>query len=217
MITVISRNSKRLLAATFGINSQLVVGSVGIIIHELSHLSIALVFGHKITRVKLLDFSQRDGSLGSISSTYDPHSTYQKMGNFLIGIAPIYGCLLAIVVVGKICFPQLFQLAQTTGLTSALTQPATIFSLKGLIGISLLFSITLGGFDLSHSDFAGMASGAISLTLVLVAIGIGLQAFQLPFDWHAYLTTSIIYFLWLMGISLVGNLLVRGLHFLVRG
>lgn len=213
---MISRNSKQLLAGTFGLNSQLVLGWIGIVIHELSHLLVAVLFGHRITRVKLLNLSQNDGSLGSVSSTYNPNSLYQKMGNFFIGIAPIYGCFLAIIVVMKNFFPQIMILLENNSFTTSLYQPDEIFSIKGLIGLLILFSIVLGGFDLSRSDFTGMSSGATSMALVIIGIGLLFDLFHIQIAWQQWLMTISFLFLSIIVISLIGNGVVRGLHFLSR-
>ena len=42
------------LVNTFGFNSQIYVGGLGVIIHELSHLLLALIFLHHIDSVCLL-------------------------------------------------------------------------------------------------------------------------------------------------------------------
>ncbi|MBN3495850.1 hypothetical protein JL456_23925 [Vibrio neptunius] len=66
-----------------------VFGLVGTPIHELSHLLVALIFGHKITGLKL--FSWRTS--GYVSHSYNAHSTFQVAGNFFIAMAPFMACM----------------------------------------------------------------------------------------------------------------------------
>jgi len=59
-------------------------GLIGTPTHELSHLVMALLFGHKITGVKL--FSWRTKAY--VRHSYNASSSFQVMGNFFIAIAP---------------------------------------------------------------------------------------------------------------------------------
>jgi hypothetical protein len=64
-------------------------GWLGTIIHELGHAFFCLVFGHKITAMKLFDPDPETGTLGYVQHAYDSSNIYQLVGNFFIGIGPI--------------------------------------------------------------------------------------------------------------------------------
>lgn len=62
----LSHEANQKLVNTFGFNSQIIVGGLGIIVHELSHLIMAIIFGHHINAVSLLRIpsNTNDMSLG---------------------------------------------------------------------------------------------------------------------------------------------------------
>ncbi len=64
-------------------------GWLGTIVHEFGHAVFCIIFGHKITDMKLFDPDPETGSLGYVAHSYNPRSIYQLMGNFFIGIGPI--------------------------------------------------------------------------------------------------------------------------------
>lgn len=72
-----------------------ITGLLGVTLHELSHLIIIYIFGHKATEVVLFQINPRTDSnhetLGYVCHSYDPTKPYHVLGNFFIGIAPIIG------------------------------------------------------------------------------------------------------------------------------
>ncbi|MGY0276604.1 hypothetical protein [Limosilactobacillus fermentum] len=74
--------------------AQVIGGGIGIIIHELSHLIVALLFRHQIKGVALLRIprpNDGDTSLGYVQHAGQTTSLYQRSGNFFIGVAPLIG------------------------------------------------------------------------------------------------------------------------------
>jgi hypothetical protein len=74
-------------------------GLIGVPIHELSHCLCCIVFRHSIKKVKLYSWpssqSGSDVALGYVEHSFNPNSLYQVIGNFFIGIAPIFGGVVA--------------------------------------------------------------------------------------------------------------------------
>lgn len=190
-LTYINRNTKQLLVSYFGERSQIYCGGLGIIIHELSHFLIALLFGHQITSFKFLimpwNLNEEDGSLGYVNHSWDDNSLYQNVGNVFIGTAPIWGCTGALILTTKYFANSLYQ-----SFTSAIESYGTISSLKLIVlqlfthltlgpltfqniimlliwGI-LSVNITVGGFDLSNADLKGSFSSFILTYAILTVI-----------------------------------------------
>lgn len=83
----------RLFYGTLG-NSRTVCLATGIIgtpIHELSHAVFCLVFFHRITDMKLYQIDDESGTLGYVNHSYNPKNWYQQIGNYFIGVAPLFG------------------------------------------------------------------------------------------------------------------------------
>jgi hypothetical protein len=76
-------------------------GWPGTIVHELGHAVFCVIFGHRITGMRLFDFAPRDGTRGHVAHTFDPASPWQQIGNFFIGVGPILFGTLAIVAAAR--------------------------------------------------------------------------------------------------------------------
>lgn len=105
ILGILRDNSLKNFRRSFGFKAVMITGFIGVPIHELSHAIFALLFRHSITDIKLLQKPDENGTMGYVRHSYNPKSIYQQIGNFFIGIGPILGGLLSLIVLMKILLP----------------------------------------------------------------------------------------------------------------
>ncbi|WP_295728702.1 hypothetical protein [uncultured Limosilactobacillus sp.] len=183
VVVVISRANKRLSISLGGFYGQIILGGLGIIIHELSHLITALLFGHRIKRVSLLHIPNanvsNDRGLGYVSHVWNDKSYYQKIGNFFIGIAPVIGCAFVMLLSTRWLVPSIY--CHLFGPING--GQLTDFSVswwRFLLWIILMTNISIGGFDLSTADLQNSRQGLVTLVVFLVIISLGLSLVETP-------------------------------------
>lgn len=151
-------------------------GIIGTPIHELSHATACLLFGHKITAMCLFDPSNENGVLGYVRHSYNKRNIYHVIGNFFIGVAPIligsliliflewllarYSFNSAITAIGHINPNNFFQ--TTFNALGQMLQ--SFFSVKSFTSWSWWLFILLGlplalHMDLSPADIKGAVPG----------------------------------------------------------
>lgn len=185
VLTIINHATKERLARWHP-SAQLVVGGLGVFIHELSHAIACLLFAHQITDIQLINFNLRDNpdhSLGHVSHRYRPGKIWPMLGNLWIGLAPIFGCTISIIgLTWLLARPTLtiwWQFALNPDWQSAAIMPlftsllTTTSPLALILWLLLGGMIAVGGFDLSTADFKGTIPGTLA-TLGLVIILTGL-------------------------------------------
>ncbi|ASN59610.1 hypothetical protein CG419_02780 [Latilactobacillus curvatus] len=187
ILTLINRSTKRRLAHWWDY-SQLLIGGLGTVIHELSHAVACLIFQHQIIDMQLLKLNLRDNpdhSLGHVNHRYHSGRLWPTIGNLWIGIAPIFGCSAAIFGLTWLLARPTFatwmtfaehptwQLNAIGPLFSQLwtTQPGAL-----LLWLILTSMIAIGGYDLSAADFKGTIPGIIA-TVIAVCLVTGLFSF----------------------------------------
>ncbi len=175
-----------------GTKILLITGIVGTPIHELSHALMCIVFGHKITAIKLYQPDSSDGTLGYVEHSYNPKNIYQRVGNFFIGIAPILGGSGVILLFMYLLVPNIFydmqsELAFVSLITFDLLDTYTYLSILELFWsvIEIIFGFTNMGsilwwiffllafmisnhMELSTADIKGGLSGLIVIVMLLL-------------------------------------------------
>lgn len=98
LLGVLRNNSIKNFQRSFGMNAVMLTAFIGVPVHELSHAIAAILFRHHINDIKLLQKPDGNGVLGYVNHSYNTRSVYQEIGNFFIGVAPIFGGIASIIV-----------------------------------------------------------------------------------------------------------------------
>jgi hypothetical protein len=183
----------------------IITGWIGTPVHELGHAIFCVLFRHKILDIKLYSPNSEDGTLGYVNHSYNTGSTYQKIGNFFIGIGPVifgalflYAAFYYLVPSMRDLFVGIEAQSQTmvksvrgdfTGLLPALWS-ATTATLDGLFSVQnfsdfrfwifLYLAVCVSShMQLSPPDIKGATSGLLTIVvfvLILNIIILGLEA-----------------------------------------
>lgn len=171
LAVIVSRANKRDSIVLGGFYGQVILGGIGVIIHELSHLIVAVLFGHHIQSVRLLHIPDahdaNDRGLGYVSHTWNDDSLYQKVGNVFIGVAPVVGCSLTMVLSTRWLVPDLYnRWMESIGNNTVPGHPSVWWQL--VLWIILMVNISVGGFDLSSADLENSWQGIVALLIMMV-------------------------------------------------
>lgn len=101
----------------------LLMSSVGVAFHELSHAIVAVIFGHKVNKIALFAPDIRSGTLGYVNHAYNPLNIYHRIGCFFIGFAPLYLAPASIYLLSYILLPQPEHLIKSISFLGTLTIP----------------------------------------------------------------------------------------------
>ncbi len=213
-----------------------VTGWIGTPVHELSHAIFCLIFGHRITDIRLFQPNSSDGSLGYVKHTYNSKNFYHRIGNLFIGAGPVILGALAIYGLIHLLLPNAASLAiikASNGLQIAHVKDLGIhwqsilgaaqamleqlFSSNNFSQVSfwifLYISASIAShMELSPADLKGMLKGLLSLILLLLFANT--IALLLQKDISAYVFIAGSYFGLFFGIYLYA-ILISLINFLV--
>ncbi len=193
VIHLLEQLIQRRLAERFGWNSVLWTGWLGTPIHELSHALMCRVFHHRIDEIALFEPDQRSGRLGFVRHSFKSGNWYQELGNFFIGIAPLMGGSVVLVVLLWLFFPGAIEgafaaskeakvdgpLEQLVAIVSSVSEE--IFAAKNLatgrFWLFVYFVLCVGGHMApSPSDYEGASRGVYLVGGGLLLFTVGLAA-----------------------------------------
>jgi len=183
-LRLIERALASRLSSRLGWHSVLLTAWLGVPVHELSHAAACVLFGHRVERLRLLAPDSITGQLGSVDHAWNRKSLYQQVGRFFIGIAPLIGGALALLLLtlalgpAPIAWPALapdgglpatIHLAarQAFELAAALFLPDAARS--GLTWIYLYLGLCIGAHMApSTTDLRGCVPGLLWLLLLVL-------------------------------------------------
>ncbi len=185
VLQLITGRLRNRAAEVFGTRLCIYLTAPGVMLHEFSHALFCLIFRHKITDFALFS-PQKNGNLGWVVHKWDPHSAWQNIGCFFIGIAPLaFGTAMLIFLTllllphGALPFPELpesgaaaFRLqfrATFVGLWAMWITPEFLTRYQSWIW---LYGVIATGsqITLSRADLAGAKSGIQVLSLLVITL-----------------------------------------------
>lgn len=176
--------------ANFGVFGKLVcyiTGAVGTPLHECAHALFCVIFGHKITEIKLFQINSADGTLGYVNHSYNPKNPYHKVGNFFIGVAPILVISAVLYLMAYLLLPEfLSELAAGIQTTNVIADfGGAILSVLNSVKIFFLYAETwhwwvfliIGMFlalhmTLSKADIKGALSGLLFVLIAFLIVDV---------------------------------------------
>ncbi|PGS03237.1 hypothetical protein [Bacillus pseudomycoides] len=173
----------------FGRKGFLLSAWIGVPIHELGHAIMCVVFRHQIVAMQLFPTNTNNGYLGYVRHQYNQRSIYQRIGNFFIGIAPIFSGMAALILLMYYFVPQSYSVfihaletnTQTASINIDMLQNILLLAillLKSLFTVSNLFNPLFWLFlfiaicisahiALSKPDIEGSLDGIITMFILL--------------------------------------------------
>ncbi|MDP4172225.1 MAG: hypothetical protein Q8906_16565 [Bacillota bacterium] len=190
VLGVFERYSNTFLYRAFGPRGVLVTAWIGVPIHEIGHLIQCFIWGHRVTKVKLLQLNNPHGVLGYVEHQYNPNSYYQQAGNFFIGLGPLFSGIGSLILGMYLFFPDSYMAFATyihqdiipkkldlnvlkTVAGAVLAILNSLFTFKNLINplFWLYFWIAISissHIALSKQDIKGAAKGLLTIFFVLI-------------------------------------------------
>jgi hypothetical protein len=157
-------------------------GYLGTPVHELSHAFMCLLFGHTVTKIKLVNSDKRSRTLGYVEHTYYKTNLYHQIGNYFIGVAPILAGGAAVLLFVWLFMPDMLSdmtdaVRSLVGLESVPKAVAQVWSIlfdKANFSnirywLALVFSVAIViHMEISRSDFRSGLRGLSVLAVMLL-------------------------------------------------
>jgi hypothetical protein len=228
ILGIIENRANFYLQRVFGRKGIMVTAWIGAPIHELGHLLMCYLFGHKVTEFKLFDFRVRNGILGYVKHRWNSKNLYQNIGNFFIGMGPLLSGTAALILGIYLLLPDSFATFANylsfepdqpepyilVNIPSMLTELfVNIFSLENAtsprfwIYVLLAFGVS-SHIALSRDDLKEVRRGLITIFVSILLINI--IAFIIGLDFSgifAIILTLNIYFLAFSMVSIFFSLI----------
>ncbi len=176
----------------FGRKGIMLTAWIGTPVHEFGHLIMCYLFRHDVKEFKLLALRRKDGVLGYVQHGWDPKSLYQNIGNFFIGMGPIFSGTAALIMGMYLLLPGSFSsfadflaleptrldseiLVQIFVLTAELF--GSIFSAEnvGNLNFWIYFALAIGissHMALSKEDLKGASRGLVTIFFFIFLVNV---------------------------------------------
>jgi len=177
--------TQRRMSERLGWKSVLWTGWLGTPVHELSHVFMCRVFGHRIDDVALFEPDRDSGRLGYVKHSFEAGNWFQEMGNLFIGIAPLMGGSAVLAILLWLFYPEAAaNAAESTRLTggdssllqvwdsvvAVVTEIVTLSNLATVRFWTFVYLVLCVGSHMAPSrcDYQGASRGVIWVAGILL-------------------------------------------------
>jgi hypothetical protein len=221
ILGIIESRANFYVQGAFGRKGIMVTAWIGTPIHELGHLLMCYLFRHRISGFKLFDPKARNGVLGYVNHGWDPKSLYQNLGNFFIGMGPIFSGTAALIFGMHLLLPDSFAivanyltlepgkpdqyiLTKIFTLTAGLFK--SIFSAENVTSINfwIYFALAIGissHIALSREDLKGAGRGLVTIFFFILLVNV--VALILNADFSGFFTGILALNVYLLAFSMI--------------
>lgn len=164
-----------------------ITGAIGTPLHECAHALFCVIFGHKVTEIKLFQINSADGTLGYVNHSYNPKKIYHRIGNYFIGVAPIIVISAVLYLIASLLLPSFIsEVSNSFKVLDYVSSIGNVF--KGLANVLqsffsytaswqwwvfIIISIFLSlHMTLSRADIKGSLSGVFILLLTVLIVDV---------------------------------------------
>ena len=183
ILGIIGNRANFYIQRVFGWKGIMLTAWIGTPVHESGHLLMCYLFRHNVKEFKLLALKRKDGVLGYVQHGWEPKSLYQNIGNFFIGMGPIFSGTAALILGMYLLLPDSFSsfsnflaleptrldseiLGQIFMLTAELF--GSIFSAENVSNLNfwIYFALAIGissHIALSKEDLKGASRGFVTI------------------------------------------------------
>lgn len=221
VLGIIESKANFYIQSVFGRKGIMLTAWIGTPIHELGHLLMCYLFRHRVDEFKLFDLRAKNGVLGYVNHSWNQKSLYQNIGNFFIGMGPIFSGT-AILILGMYLFlpdsfakfsnyltfdpgqPGLYTLMKIFTLTAQLFE--SIFSTKNLAssGFWVYFALAIAissHIALSKEDLKGAGRGLVAIFVFILMVNV--VALVLNADFSGFFTGILTLNVYLLAFSMI--------------
>jgi hypothetical protein len=221
ILGIIESRANFYIQSILGLKGIMLTAWIGTPVHESGHLLMCYIFRHKVNGFKLFDRKARNGVLGYVNHSWNRKSLYQNIGNFFIGMGPIFSGTAALILgmhfflpASFVTFanyltldpaqPNLHILAQIFTLTAELFK--SIFSPENLTSASfwIYFALAISissHIALSKEDLKGARRGLVTIFTFILLVNI--VALILNADISGFFTSILALNVYLLAFSMV--------------
>ncbi|HII00130.1 TPA: hypothetical protein HA351_00265 [Methanosarcinaceae archaeon] len=221
ILGIIGNRANFYIQRVFGWKGIMLTAWIGTPVHESGHRLMCYLFRHNVKEFKLLALKRKDGVLGYVQHGWDPKSLYQNIGNFFIGMGPIFSGTAALILGMYLLLPASFSsfsnflaleptrldseiLGQIFMLTAELF--GSIFSAEnvGNLNFWIYFALAIGissHIALSKEDLKGASRGFVTIFSFIFLVNI--IALLLKVDFSGFFLDILALNIYLLAFSMV--------------